>query len=106
METLGITRPAEALRELVRRRTLVASIPPHIKNMYTILPDTNNSLDLMIDIQPDIIHVGHVHLPDAMRADNKLYLVTPNWAWNERFEYMPRVAIVDLSTFNVIWRGL
>ncbi len=97
MSSIGARRPVEAQKRIVETR----SIAPLITcRDYTVSPE---EYDLtLLDILPDIVHSGHVHMIDALREGNLLYLVTPSWT----DDLLPKVAIVDLSTLNTVWRCL
>ena len=98
MSSIGARRPVEAQGRIVETRNIAPSIT--CKD-YIVSPE---EYDLMsLDVLPDIIHSGHVHMIDALREGNLLYLVTPSWIGED---LLPKAAIVDLSTLNVIWRCL
>ncbi len=99
MERLGIRRPALAMRKLLAMRTLAPTLDPM---GYAAFPPGLEGMELRY--LPDVFHAGHTHRADALRSENVLLLSTPSWN-NGGWPRIPRVAIVDLSTLDVIWRG-
>ncbi|MGC8848127.1 MAG: hypothetical protein ACP5QE_04705 [Conexivisphaera sp.] len=99
MEYLGVERPALAMRRLLSLRSLVPIFGMHD---YTIFSSGMEGLELTT--MPDIFYAGHTHMADALRSENVLFLSTPSWS-NSRGPRVPNVAIVNLSSMDVLWRG-
>jgi DNA polymerase II small subunit len=99
MEALGVARPTLAMRKLLSVRSLLPMFGPMD---YAIFPGGAEGLE--IHSLPNIFHAGHTHMADALKSDNTLLLSTPSWR-NPRGPHVPTVAVVDLSTLDVLWRG-
>ena len=99
MEYLGVERPTLAMRRLLSLRSLV---PTFGMCDYTMFSSSMEGLE--ISTVPDIFYAGHTHMADALRSENVLFLSTPSWS-NSRGPRVPSVAIVNLSSMDVLWRG-
>ncbi len=99
MEYLGVERPTLAMRRLLSMRTLVPVIGTRD---HATFPQGVEELD--IPTIPDIFFAGHTHMADALRSENVLFLSTPSWR-HERGPRVPSVAVINLSSMDVLWRG-
>jgi len=99
MRSLGLARPALAMRKLLSLRSLAPVLGSSGQIMF---PGSVEGLD--VGSAPDIFHAGHTHMADALKSENILFLSTPSWR-GSRGPPVPTVAIVDLSSMDVLWRG-
>jgi hypothetical protein len=62
---------------------------------------------LIVDPVPDIMHCGHIGIPDEDIYRGTLLLSTPSWmvGVGSAARSQGKAALVDLSTFDVLWRA-
>jgi DNA polymerase II small subunit len=100
LQSASASRPATGVKALLRAR----HVAPTYGGMTSIAAEREDML--VIEPIPDIIHCGHVGVPDEDMYRGTLMLTTPSWADSSQgiAKGQGRAAVVDLSTFDVLWR--
>jgi len=100
LHEIGVKRPTSAMKALLRAR----HVAPTYGRNTPIAPEEEDNL--VIGELPDIMHCGHVGIPDEDLYRGTLLISTG--AWNRRsagvFSNAGRAALVDLSTFETTWK--
>lgn len=101
LQSTSSSRPCTGIRALLKARHLA----PTYGGLTLLAPEREDLL--IVDPVPDIVHCGHVGIPDEDVYRGTLLLSTPSWiaGMKSSTNGQGRAALVDLSTFNVLWRA-
>ncbi|MEM3190747.1 MAG: metallophosphoesterase [Candidatus Parvarchaeota archaeon] len=96
--SLGVSS-VDLMKRLVRARHLAPTLGAHT-GVFPMMEDV-----LVMEEIPDIFVCGHMHSSGIGGYKGMLLLSLPSWLKSEYEENRSRVALVNLSTFDVMWRG-
>jgi len=101
LQSVSVSRPSTGMRALLRAR----HVAPTYGGLTLLAPEKDDLL--IIDPIPDIMHCGHVGIPDEEVYRGTLLLSTPSWIAGTKsaVRSQGKAALVDLSTFDVLWRA-
>ncbi len=101
LQSASETRPTSGIRALLKARHLA----PSYGGLISLAPEKRDLL--IMERVPDIIHCGHVGIADEDVYRGTLMVSTPSWTDGTKSlsRIQGRVALVDLSTFEVLWRA-
>jgi DNA polymerase II small subunit len=101
LQSARVLRPSAGIQALLKAR----HVAPTYGGATALAPEREDLL--IIDPVPDIMHCGHTGLPDEDVYRGTLLLSTPSWVDGARSasRSQGRAALVDLSTFEVLWRA-
>jgi len=101
LQSTSSSRPCTGIRALLRARHMA----PTYGGLTLLAPEREDFL--IVDPVPDIVHCGHVGVPDEDVYRGTLLLSTPSWAAGAKSSVgsQGKAALVDLSTFDVLWRA-
>jgi DNA polymerase II small subunit len=101
LQSTSITRPTSGIRVLLKARHLA----PTYGGLTMLAPEKQDLL--VVDPVPDIIHCGHTGFPDEDLYRGTLMVSTPSWISGMKSDSRSqgRAALVNLSTFEVLWRA-
>jgi DNA polymerase II small subunit len=100
LQATSVGRPTTGMRTLLKARHMA----PSYGGVTSLAPERRDLL--IIDLVPDIMHCGHVGVPDEDMYRGTLLLSTPSWDPRSASGGggQGKAALVDLSTFEVLWR--
>lgn len=101
LQSTSSSRPCTGIRALLRARHMA----PTYGGLTPLAPEREDLL--IVDPVPDIVHCGHVGIPDEDVYRGTLLLSTPSWVVDMKSSAgsQGKAALVDLSTFDVLWRA-
>jgi DNA polymerase II small subunit len=101
LQSTSLSKPCTGIRALLRARHMA----PTYGGLTQLAPEREDLL--IIDPVPDIVHCGHVGIPDEDIYRGTLLLSTPSWIVDMKSvaRSQGKAALVDLSTFDVLWRA-
>lgn len=101
LQSATASKPTTGIRALLRARHLA----PTYGGLTLLAPEREDLL--IIDPVPDIVHCGHIGIPDEDTYRGTLLLSTPSWNVDMKpaARSQGKAALVDLSTFDVLWRA-
>jgi DNA polymerase II small subunit len=101
LQSTSASRPCTGIKALLRAR----HVAPTYGGLTALAPEREDLL--IIESIPDIMHCGHVGLPDEDIYRGTLLLSTPSWTGDTKsvLHGQGRAALVDLSTLEVLWRA-
>jgi DNA polymerase II small subunit len=101
LQSTTSSKPSTGIRALLRARHLA----PTYGGLTLLAPEREDLL--IVDQVPDIVHCGHTGVPDEDTYRGTLLLSTPSWdvPGKSASRSQGKAALVDLSTFDVLWRG-
>jgi DNA polymerase II small subunit len=100
LQSASSSKPCTGIRALLRARHMA----PTYGGLTQLAPEREDLL--IIDPVPDIVHCGHIGIPDEDTYKGTLLLSTPSWTvgMKSAARSQGKAALVDLSTFDVLWR--
>jgi len=100
IQSASSSKPCTGIRALLRARHMA----PTYGGLTQLAPEREDLL--IIDPVPDIVHCGHIGIPDEGIYRGTLMLSTPSWVVDMKSaaRSQGKAALVDLSTFDVLWR--
>jgi DNA polymerase II small subunit len=101
LQSTTSSKPCTGIRALLRARHMA----PTYGRLTPLAPEREDLL--IVDPVPDIVHCGHVGVPDEDIYRGTLLLSTPSWIVDMKSATrgQGKAALVDLSTFDVLWRA-
>jgi DNA polymerase II small subunit len=101
LQSTSLSKPCTGIRALLRARHMA----PTYGGLTQLAPEREDLL--IVDPVPDIVHCGHVGIPDEDIYRGTLLLSTPSWIVDMKSaaRSQGKAALVDLSTFDVLWRA-
>lgn len=92
-------KPCDGMKALLRARHLV----PSLGMTCPVGPDKYDMM--VVERIPDVFVCGHRHTRDTDSYRGTLLISTPSWLNRGETDYGGRAAVVNLRTFEVLWRG-
>jgi DNA polymerase II small subunit len=100
VQSTSSSKPCTGIRALLRARHMA----PTYGGLTQLAPEREDLL--IVDPVPDIVHCGHIGIADEGIYRGTLMLSTPSWVVDMKSvaRSQGKAALVDLSTFDVLWR--
>jgi len=101
LQSVSTSKPTAGMKALLRAR----HVAPTFGGLTPLAPEKEDLL--IVEDEPDIMHCGHTGLPDEDVYRGTLLLSTPSWSMKTKsmLKGQGRAALVNLSTFEVLWRA-